>query len=47
MSTQRESKLRASTAKLRGFLRGRRHDGEFDDEIQEHLQSLAERFVRL
>src|SRR5438045_8809492 len=45
MSTRRESRLRAFTAKVRGFLRERRHDGEFDDEIQEHLQSLAERFV--
>jgi predicted permease len=32
-------------AKLSGFLRGRGCDGEFDDEIQEHLQLLAERFV--
>jgi len=30
---------------LRGFLRGYRRDAEFDDEIQEHLRLLAERFV--
>ncbi|PYT64758.1 MAG: hypothetical protein DMG39_31185 [Acidobacteria bacterium] len=45
MSAQRESRLRAFAAKLRGFLRGNHRDGEFDDEIQEHLQLLAERFV--
>ncbi len=44
MSTRRESRLRGFAAKVRGFLRGRKHDGEFDDEIQEHLQMLAERF---
>src|SRR5690349_24857287 len=45
MNTRRESKLRAFAAKVRGFLRGRRHDGEFDEEMQEHLQRLAEKFV--
>ncbi len=47
MSLRRESesKLRAFGAKVRGFLRGRRRDSEFDEEIQEHLQLLAERFV--
>ena len=45
MSIRRESKLRAFAAKVRGFLRGSRHDGEFDDEIQGHLQMLAENFM--
>jgi predicted permease len=45
MSTRRESKLRVFAAKVRGFLRGRRHDGQFDDEVQEHLKLLAEKFV--
>src|SRR5215467_9674732 len=45
MSTRRESRLRAFAAKVRGFLCGRRRDGEFDDEMQEHLQLLAEKFV--
>jgi len=37
--------LRVFAAKVRGFLRGRRHDGQFDDEVQEHLKLLAEKFV--
>jgi hypothetical protein len=45
MSSQREVRLRAFAAKLRGFLRGHQRDGEFDDEIREHLQLLAERLV--
>src|SRR5690242_6106908 len=45
MSSARDSKLRAFAAKVRGFLRGRRQDGEFDEEMQEHLRRLAERFV--
>lgn len=45
MGLGRESKLRAFAAKLCGFLRGRQPGAEFDDEIQEHLQMLAERFV--
>jgi len=45
MSARRESRLRAFAAKVRGFLRGRKRDGEFNDEIQEHLQLLAEKFV--
>jgi len=44
MSLRRDSKLRAFAAKLRGFLRGPRHDSEFEDEIEEHLQLLAEKF---
>src|SRR6516225_12444599 len=45
MSTRREFRLRAFAAKVRGFLRGHKRDGEFDDEIQEHLQLLAEKFM--
>src|SRR5690349_5721045 len=45
MRSPRESRLRAFAAKVRGSLRGHRHDGEFDEEMQEHLQLLAEKFV--
>jgi len=45
MSLRRNSKLRAFTAKLRGFLRGRLPDAEFSEEVEEHLQLLAERFA--
>jgi predicted permease len=45
MSSSGESRLRAFAAKVRGFLRGRRHDREFDDEIQEHLEMLVEKFA--
>jgi putative ABC transport system permease protein len=45
----RASKLRAFAAKLRGFLRSPQADAaadaEIDDEIQEHLQLLTERFI--
>ena len=44
LTTERSS-LRAFAAKLRGFLRGAQSDDEFEDEIQEHLRLLAERFV--
>ena len=45
MSKRREFRLRAFAAKVRGFLRGHKRDGEFDDEIQEHLQLLAEKYM--
>ncbi len=45
MASRRGLRLRAFAAKLRGFLRGPARDDEFDDEIQEHLRLLAERFV--
>src|SRR5215831_8787917 len=45
MSTRRESGLRAFAAKVLGFLRRRKHDGEFDEEMQEHLKLLTEKFV--
>jgi predicted permease len=38
-------RLRAFAAKLRWWLSGQQHDGDFEEEIQEHLQLLAERFV--
>ena len=43
--SRRESRLRAFAGKVRGFLRGNRQDGEFNGEIQEHLQLLADKFV--
>ena len=45
MSSRGGSRLHDFAAKLRGFLRGRRRDTELEDEIQEHLRLLAERFV--
>lgn len=45
VSSRREFKLRVFAAKVRGFLRRPQHDSEFENEIQEHLQSLAERFM--
>jgi putative ABC transport system permease protein len=45
MSTPRASWLRAFAARLRGSVRGPRHDDRFDDEMQEHLRLLVERFM--
>ena len=45
MRARRLSRLRAFAAKLRGFLRGQRDDRDFQDEIQDHLQRLTERFM--
>ena len=45
MRARREFRLRAFAAKLRGFVRGQRDGDEFDDEIQEHVRLLADRFV--
>ena len=45
MSARRASRLRAFAARLRGFLHGSRQDDEFDEEMEEHLRLLAERFV--
>jgi putative ABC transport system permease protein len=45
MSSRSAVKLRGFAAKLRGLFGGHPPDGEFDDEIQEHLQLLVERFV--
>jgi putative ABC transport system permease protein len=41
----RRFRLRALAAKLRGFLRGPRRDTELDEEIQEHVRALTERFM--
>jgi putative ABC transport system permease protein len=45
MTSRRAFRLRALAARVRGFLRGPQDDGEFDDEIHEHLLRLTERFV--
>ncbi len=45
MNAQGTSRLRAFAARLRGLLRGPRHDEHFDDEIREHLRLLEDRFV--
>ena len=45
MSARRASRLRAFAARLGGFLHGARHDEAFDEEMQEHLRLLADRFV--
>jgi putative ABC transport system permease protein len=38
-------RLRAFAARLRGLLRGAPDDEQFEDEIQQHLRLLADRFV--
>jgi putative ABC transport system permease protein len=45
MHARRSVGLRAFAAKLRGFLSGQPRDDGFDDEIQEHVRLLADRFV--
>jgi putative ABC transport system permease protein len=45
MPSRRSFGLRAFVAKLRGFLHGQQRDDDFDEEIQEHLRLLADRFV--
>jgi hypothetical protein len=45
VSSRLEFQARALAAKLRGLLSASRHDFEFDDEIREHLELLADRFV--
>lgn len=45
MSSRREFRLRAFAAKLRSFLGGQQRENEFDEEIQEHVHLLVERFV--
>src|SRR5215831_3119484 len=44
MSSGLEFRVRAFVAKLRGFLDSKMQD-EFQDEVQEHLQMLTERFA--
>ena len=45
MKSARASRVRALAARVRGFVRGPQHDDGFDEEIQEHLRMLADRFV--
>lgn len=45
MDSKLEYRLREFMAKVRGFLSRQRHDEGFDDEIQEHLQLLIEKYV--
>jgi predicted permease len=45
MNVRGTSRLRAFVARLRGLLHGPRRDEQFDDEIQEHLRLLEDRFV--
>lgn len=45
MNTRSRFRLRALAARLRGLFRGPRHDEQFDDEIEQHLRLLADRFV--
>ncbi len=45
MRARRESRFRAFASKLRGVLGRQRRDDGFDDEIQEHVRLLADRFV--
>src|SRR5688572_10760813 len=45
MHARRPFGLRTFAAKLRGFVRGHRDSDEFDAEVREHVQLLADRFV--
>jgi predicted permease len=45
MNARGTSRLHAYAARLRGLVRGPRHDEQFGDEIQQHLRLLADRFV--
>lgn len=45
MRSKLEFRLRSFAAKLRGLLSRQRQDDEFDDEIREHVQLLASRFM--
>lgn len=45
MSTPRASWWREFAARLRGFVRGPRPDDRFEEEVQEHLRLLVERFM--
>lgn len=45
MPSKLEYHLRKFLAKLRGFMSRQRHEEEFDDEIQEHLQLLIEKYL--
>src|SRR6267378_15618 len=45
MANGRISRLRAFAARVLGFLGPQKRDSEFDEELQTHLQLLADRFV--
>ena len=45
MTSKVQFSARAIAAKLRGFVSGVQQDAEFDEELQEHLQLLTERFI--
>ena len=45
MGERRISRMRAFAAKARGFFGGREQEGKFDEEVREHLDLLAMRFV--
>jgi len=45
MGDHRISRMRTIAAKARGFFGGCERDSAFDDEVQAHLDLLAERFV--
>src|SRR5437588_9156843 len=45
MANGRISRLRAFAARVLGFLGPQKRDSEFDEEMQAHLQLLADRFV--
>ena len=45
MGNGRVSPLRALAPRVRGLLGFQKRDNEFDEEVQEHLQMLVERFV--
>jgi putative ABC transport system permease protein len=45
MSGRATSRLRTYVARLRGLVRGPVRDEQFDEEIQQHLSLLADRFV--
>src|SRR6202048_1495404 len=45
MANVRISRLRAFTARVRAFFEARKRDSDFDEEVQAHLQLLADRFV--
>jgi hypothetical protein len=45
MGSGRISRLRAFAAKVLGLFGPRKHDDDFDEEVQAHLQLLTDRFV--
>jgi putative ABC transport system permease protein len=45
MGNGRSSRLRAFAARMRGLFQSRKRDSDFEEEVQAHLQLLADRFV--